>query len=135
MRTTWNEDECVERLLDMTLADSLEALAQDVEMERNQKRMEQDVSLTDALPGGDLVRRGLADIAAGITSDESLLVGIGAPRLRTLGLDVPLDLPADPENELYSRLAATDSDSAHARYNALIRLLVSFERSYRFAVR
>ena len=104
-------------------------------MERNQRRMEQNVSLTDALPGGDLVRRGLADIAAGITSDESLLVGIGAPRLRTLGIDVPLDLPADPEDALYSRLAAIDSDSAHARYNALIRLLVSFERSYRFAVR
>jgi hypothetical protein len=33
------------------------------------------------------------------------------------------------EHVLYERLAEADADSAHARYNALIRLLVSFERA------
>jgi hypothetical protein len=35
----------------------------------------------------------------------------------------------NPEHRLYLRLAADDSDSAHSRYNALIRRLVSFERA------
>ncbi len=34
-----------------------------------------------------------------------------------------------PEHRLYERLAASDPDSAHSRYNALMRRLVSFERS------
>lgn len=89
----------------------------------------------DSLPGGVVVRRGLNDIAAGVTTDEALLVLIGAPRLRTLGLEVPADAPANPEAALYRRLAARDADAAHARYNALIRLLVSFERSFRSATR
>jgi hypothetical protein len=38
-------------------------------------------------------------------------------------------VPSDPEHRLYALLAADDSDSAHARYNALIRQLVSFERA------
>jgi len=33
------------------------------------------------LPGGDLVERGLADLAEGRETAESLLVSIGAPRL------------------------------------------------------
>lgn len=81
-----------------------------------------------ALPGGDLVEKGLADLAAGVESDESLLVAIGAPRLRTLGFDVP-DTVGGPEMRLYLRLAETDSDSAHSRYNSLVRRLVSFENA------
>ncbi len=81
-----------------------------------------------ALPGGDLVQKGLADIAAGVESDAALLVAIGAPRLRTLGFDVPETI-AEPEMRLYLRLAETDSDSAHSRYNALVRRLVSFENA------
>jgi hypothetical protein len=33
------------------------------------------------LPGADLIERGLADLARGVESVESLLVSIGAPRL------------------------------------------------------
>ena len=80
------------------------------------------------LPGQDLIAAGLADLARGIESEEALLVSIGAPRLRALGLDVPLS-PDDPEHRLYRRLAAIDPDAAHSRYNALVRRLVSFERS------
>ena len=81
------------------------------------------------LPGGDLVEQGLRDLAAGRESDESLLVLVGSPRLRSLGIDVPPSDLVRPEHRLYERLASTDSDSAHARYNALIRRLVSFERA------
>lgn len=80
-------------------------------------------------PGGELVQRGLDDLAAGRESEASLLVQVGAPRLRRLGLAVPPAGAASPEHCLYEHLAATDPDSAHSRYNALIRLLVSFERA------
>ena len=82
-----------------------------------------------ALPGGDLVERGLRDLAAGRTSPESLLVLIGAPRLRRAGLAVPDVGIDDPEHALYRLLAAQDSAAAHSHYNALVRRLVSFERA------
>jgi hypothetical protein len=34
-----------------------------------------------------------------------------------------------PEHRLYGLLSAEDSDSAHSRYNALVRRLVSYERA------
>ncbi len=85
----------------------------------------------EAFPGGDFVRQGLLDLGRGIESDASLLVLIGAHRLRAIGLTVPqpADAPPIPEHRLYERLAAENSDSAHSRYNALIRRLVSFERA------
>lgn len=81
-----------------------------------------------ALPGGDLIRQGLQDLAAGKESAEALLVSIGGPRLRRLGL---LRCPSlsDPEHRLYGLLALAGPDSAHSRYNALVRRLVSFERA------
>lgn len=80
------------------------------------------------LPGGDLVREGLRDAAAEVWSVAALLVAIGAPRLRRLGYDAPLDV-GDPERRLYDLLARDDPDAAHGRYNALVRRLVSFERA------
>jgi hypothetical protein len=59
----------------------------------------------------------------------ALLVAIGAPKLRRLGLNVPLALPFNPEHRLYDLLSADNSDSAHSKYNALIRKLVSFQRA------
>jgi hypothetical protein len=81
-----------------------------------------------ALPGADLVQRGLADLAAGAETREALLVSIAAAKLRALGLQVP-DALDDPELRLYRLLARDDEDSAHGRYNALVRRLVSFERA------
>lgn len=80
------------------------------------------------LPGYDLVSKGTADLACGRLSAEALLVSIGAPRLRRLGLQIATPLP-DPERGLYELLAEAHGDAAHARYNALIRRLVSFERA------
>lgn len=82
----------------------------------------------ERLPGADLVRDGLRDLANGIESVESLLVLVGAPRLRGLGFDVP-DTPDFPEDRLYARLTELHGDGAHSKYNALIRRLVSFERA------
>jgi len=83
----------------------------------------------DAFPGYPLVRQGLRDLEAKRETIPALLVLIGAPRLRTLGLDVPASDASDPELRLYAKLAAEDPDSAHSKYNALIRELVSFERA------
>ena len=91
-------------------------------------RYHQAVDYSVALPGGDLIEKGLADRRRGIASLEGLLVSIGAPRLARLGVDVPHPIP-DAERRLYERLHAEDPDSAHGRYNALIRRLVSFERA------
>jgi hypothetical protein len=80
----------------------------------------------EALPGGDLVRKGLDDLARGEETIEALLVSVGALRLRAAGL--PVERPfADPEHRLYESLARADTDSAHSRYNALLRRLASFE--------
>ncbi len=75
-----------------------------------------------------MVERGIADLARGVESVAALLVSIGAPRLRRLGYDVP---PAPPraEHRLYELLQNQDPDTAHSRYNALIRRLLSFERA------
>lgn len=82
-----------------------------------------------ALPGGDLVQEGLADLARGLETMPALLVSIGAPRLRRIGLPVPEGVIASPERRLYDLLAESDSDSAHSRYNALVQRLVSFENA------
>jgi len=82
-----------------------------------------------AFPGGDLVQEGLADLARGVESVPALLVSIGAPRLRRIGLPVPEAVIPSPEHRLYERLAENDPDSAHSRYNALVRRLVSFENA------
>lgn len=80
------------------------------------------------LPGADLVGKGMADLKAGRESIESLLVAIGAPRLRQLGLQVP-HVPSGAEHRLYALLGDAGLESAHSRYNALVRRLVSFERA------
>jgi hypothetical protein len=87
------------------------------------------VEISDALPGADLIQKGLLDLTNGVESIEALLVLIGAPRLRRIGYDVPDDPPFLPEDRLWAKLSEEDSDSAHSRYNALIRRLVSFERA------
>jgi hypothetical protein len=82
----------------------------------------------EALPGAALVQRGVADLDAGHESAEALLVSIGAPRLRTVGIDLSAPI-ASPEHKLYELLAREKGDAAHSTYNALIRRLVSFERA------
>jgi len=81
-----------------------------------------------ALPGADLVERGIDDLRHGRESAEALLVSIGAPRLRSAGIEVQGAI-AGPEHKLYLLLAQQKGNAAHSAYNALIRRLVSFERA------
>lgn len=81
-----------------------------------------------ALPGAELIERGIEDLGAGRESVEALLVSIGSPRLASLGMNIPSPL-STPEHRLYRLLQAERGDAAHSTYNALIRRLVSFERA------
>ena len=83
----------------------------------------------DSLPANDLISTGILDLQNHRETIPALLVAIGAPKLRSLGLDVPGSLPANPEHRLYDVLSAADPDSAHSKYNAFIRKLVSFQRA------
>jgi len=81
------------------------------------------------LPGGDLVAQGLDDLDRGVESIAALLVSIGAPRLRRLMPDRTIDGIDSPEHRLYLNLRSRDPSTAHSRYNALVRRLVSYERA------
>ena len=78
------------------------------------------------LPGGDEIDRGIADLAMGRESIESLVVSLAAPRLRREGVPLPRELHADPENRLYRRLEQDMPDLAHARYLAHLQQASSF---------
>jgi hypothetical protein len=82
-----------------------------------------------SLPGHELILKGLDDLENGRETPEALLVSIGADRLRRAGVAVPQRTHPDPEHHLYAFLAGIDADSAHSKYNAMIRQLVSFERA------
>jgi hypothetical protein len=80
------------------------------------------------LPGLELVRDGIADLANARETESALLVSMAAPRLNLLGVRLPPTLP-DAERRLQQRLLASHGDGAHARYNALVRRMVSFQRA------
>jgi len=83
----------------------------------------------ESFPGVEIVREGIEDLRRGETTVSALLVSIGAPRLREIGLPIPRRVIRSPEIKLYLHLAQSDPDGAHSKYNALIRRLVSFERA------
>ena len=82
-----------------------------------------------ALPGAELVLSGVDDLRRGVVSVAALLVSIGYPRLRRLGLDLPEPVVTAPEQSLYELLCLDNEATAHSRYNALIRRLVSYEHA------
>ncbi len=83
------------------------------------------------LPLEDIIEEGLKALensSAGI-SISSLLVSIGAPKLRMLGYE-PARTIADPEKKFYALLSRMHPErSVHSLYNSWIRRLVSFERA------
>ena len=83
----------------------------------------------DSIPANELINTGMLDLQNKRETIPALLVAIGAPKLRSLGLTLPTTLPPDPEHRLYDLLSLSGSDTAHSRYNALIRKLVSFQRA------
>lgn len=86
------------------------------------------------LPGQELIDEGIRDLTLLRETIPSLLVSIGAPRLRRLGLPIPVQIFSSPELRLYDRLRQVNSDASHSQYNALIRRLVSFERAAECAI-
>jgi len=78
------------------------------------------------LPGGETIDAGLAALAAGEESIESLLVSFAAPRLRREGVPLPHNLFMDADLRLYRRLEQTGGKLAHARYLAYLRQAASF---------
>jgi hypothetical protein len=87
------------------------------------------------LPGGAVVDQGLADLASGRESDDSLLVSLAAPRLRREGVPLPAGLLADPETRLYRSLSRAAGSLAHARYLAHLEQMTSFADACRGARR
>ena len=85
-------------------------------------------------PGGDLVLAGLADLQAGVASENALLVSLASPRLRGLGFDIPvLATTNEPyEHRLFSALEDRLEGGAHAAYNALVSRIVSFANAFSF---
>lgn len=84
----------------------------------------------DGLPGADLVLQGIADLERGRDTIAAALAQMAAPRLRTIGLEVPRTQSGRPAgHRLYELLAADDAATAHSRYNALVARMVSFARS------
>lgn len=84
------------------------------------------------LPAGEIVDKGLADLAEGATSREALLVSLASARLRREGVPVGM-VETNPEERLYALIAETDGGLAHARYNALRQQIVSFADACRSA--
>lgn len=81
------------------------------------------------LPGADIVRRGIADLAKGVVSVPSLLVSMAPSRLHALGIEVTGAPIAEPEARLFELLEQEWGNGAHSKYNALRRQLVSFMRA------
>jgi len=86
--------------------------------------------LMDGLPGEELVREGLADLRASRCTVAACLAAIARPRLVRAGLMTMQTWSPGPELELllYDLLRKEGGD-AYARYNSLLRELVSFEQA------
>ena len=84
------------------------------------------------LPGGAAVDAGLADLASGRTTPESLAVSLAAPRLRREGVPVGPVLD-EPERRLFELLSHAEGDLTHARYTAWLGQLASFADACRVA--
>jgi len=86
----------------------------------------------EGLPGEEFIRQGLADLAEGVESIPALLVAVGYPRLRGVGIvgEIHVSVVEGAEIRLYRLLSQQDIKDAYSQYNALIRRLVSFERAF-----
>ena len=83
-------------------------------------------------PGGELITKGLADLRNGVSSDEALLVHIASPRLKSLGIDIPVlpEAKRPVEHQLFESLERADEAGAYGLYNSLIARAVSFANAY-----
>jgi hypothetical protein len=77
-------------------------------------------------PGDELVEAGLADLARGRRTVESLLLVAAGPRLARVGVVLPKHEFDTSGRELYALLEAELGRRAHSRYNALQRRIISY---------
>jgi hypothetical protein len=86
--------------------------------------------LLRGLPGEELIRPGLEDLAAGRETAESLLIEIAQTRLREAGVPIPVIPPAALEAELrlYALLGEKYDLEAHYQFDALTQRLDKFCR-------
>ena len=82
----------------------------------------------EGLPGAELITKGLSDLNKSSLSIEALLILIGGPRLRRLGIDVPNPRAENGpfEHQLYAMLEDLYGTDAHSQYNSLLRRLCSY---------
>ncbi|MFO0691372.1 MAG: hypothetical protein U0900_21925 [Myxococcota bacterium] len=84
----------------------------------------------EALPGGDLVSKGLADLARSRPTAEAALVEIARSRFAELGFPVAgrtVGIGEDAELALYARLGERHPDQdVYGLYCAWLEQLVSF---------
>lgn len=86
--------------------------------------------ICENLPGGEILTTGLQDLKCHRISVCALLTAIASPRLRQLGFEFEVpSLYSKPEHQLYGLLHAENPRTAHSRYNAWIRKLVSLEHA------
>ena len=79
------------------------------------------------LPGWELVKAGLADIAAQRETIAAELVRSASRRLAASGFAVPAEPTRESGSRLYELIVADVGEApAHGRYNALRRRLASF---------
>jgi hypothetical protein len=93
--------------------------------------------MDDHLPGGEILRQGLEDLAAGSRSVTALLVLVAAPRLRRCGVSIPTAVRPTtlPEHDLYRLLCREHGPDAYRHYRSLLRRLVSLEQALELAAR
>ena len=82
-------------------------------------------------PGGEIVEKGLKDLARGICkSIEALAVLIAAPRLKDFGFEIQDTKIKNPNLLLYKKLGAKYGNDAHFQYNAIMSRVNKFCNSY-----
>lgn len=102
--------------------------------ERGAGAVRREIPSLAAYPGGELVERGLADLAASRPTAEAALIEVARTRLAELGLPVARRtiVGRDAELVLYERLAARDPDGdVYGTYCAWLDQLVSFLAVFR----
>lgn len=80
------------------------------------------------LPGGDIILPGFDDLESNKETIASLLISIASQNIMRAGVQVSRVIP-DPEIKLYQILCDEFGNRAHSKFNSLIRLLISFEKS------
>jgi hypothetical protein len=81
------------------------------------------------IPGAELVRQGLEDLAAHHVTETALLVLVAEPRLRALNVVFPdwrPRLSSPVTHELYNLIEEQREIDPYTRYNSLLRRMNSF---------